>query len=56
VIGRTSSFQFKGKSDDLRAIGQRLYAALVRLMNEYYDWPTVVALAHAARGEPDQAI
>jgi TolB-like protein/Flp pilus assembly protein TadD len=31
-------------------------AALVRLMNEYYDWPTGVALAHAARGEPDQAI
>jgi TolB-like protein len=26
VIGRTSSFQFKGKSDDLRAIGERLGA------------------------------
>jgi TolB-like protein/Flp pilus assembly protein TadD len=31
-------------------------AALVRLMNEYHDWPTGVALAHAARGEPNQAI
>jgi TolB-like protein len=29
VIGRTSSFQFKGKSDDLRAIGARLGAAYV---------------------------
>jgi TolB-like protein/Tfp pilus assembly protein PilF len=27
VIARTSSFQFKGKSDDIRAIGQRLGAA-----------------------------
>jgi TolB-like protein/Flp pilus assembly protein TadD len=31
-------------------------AALARLMNEYYDWPTGVALAHAARGERDQAM
>src|SRR6202011_1814313 len=29
VIGRTSSFQFKGKSDDLRAIGTRLAAAYI---------------------------
>jgi len=29
VIGRTSSFQFKGKSDDLRAIGAKLSAAYV---------------------------
>jgi TolB-like protein/Flp pilus assembly protein TadD len=29
VIGRTSSFQFKGKSDDLRAIGERLGAGYV---------------------------
>jgi TolB-like protein/Tfp pilus assembly protein PilF len=29
VIGRTSSFQFKGKSDDLRAIGERLGANYV---------------------------
>src|SRR5450631_266464 len=29
VIGRTSSFQFKGKSDDLRAIGERLGATYV---------------------------
>lgn len=29
VIGRTSSFQFKGKSDDLRAIGESLGAAYV---------------------------
>jgi TolB-like protein/Flp pilus assembly protein TadD len=29
VIGRTSSFQFKGKSDDLRAIGERLGASYV---------------------------
>ena len=29
VIGRTSSFQFKGRSDDLRAIGAQLGAAYV---------------------------
>jgi TolB-like protein len=29
VIGRTSSFQFKGKSEDLRAIGARLNAAYI---------------------------
>jgi TolB-like protein len=29
VIGRTSSFQFKGKNDDLRAIGAKLNAAYV---------------------------
>jgi len=29
VIGRTSSFQFKGKNDDLRAIGAKLGAAYV---------------------------
>jgi transcriptional activator of cad operon len=29
VIGRTSSFQFKGKSEDLRAIGTKLGAAYV---------------------------
>ena len=29
VVGRTSSFQFKGKTDDLRAIGQKLGAATV---------------------------
>ena len=29
VVGRTSSFQFKGKSEDLRAIGQKLGAANV---------------------------
>src|SRR5207248_2482995 len=29
VIGRTSSFQFKGKNDDLRAIGAKLSAAYV---------------------------
>ena len=29
VIGRTSSFQFKGKNDDLRTIGARLGAAYV---------------------------
>jgi len=29
VIGRTSSFQFKGKSDDLRTIGTKLNAAYV---------------------------
>ncbi len=29
VVGRTSSFQFKGKSDDLRAIGTRLGVANV---------------------------
>jgi TolB-like protein/tetratricopeptide (TPR) repeat protein len=29
VIGRTSSFQFKGKSEDLRAIGAKLGAAYV---------------------------
>jgi TolB-like protein/Tfp pilus assembly protein PilF len=29
VIGRTSSFQFKGKSDDLRTIGAKLGAAYV---------------------------
>jgi TolB-like protein len=29
VIGRTSSFQFKGKNEDLRAIGARLGAAFV---------------------------
>jgi TolB-like protein/Flp pilus assembly protein TadD len=29
VIGRTSSFQFKGKSEDLRAIGTKLNAAYV---------------------------
>jgi TolB-like protein/Tfp pilus assembly protein PilF len=29
VIGRTSSFQFKGKSEDLRTIGARLGAAFV---------------------------
>jgi TolB-like protein/Flp pilus assembly protein TadD len=29
VIGRTSSFQFKGRSEDLRAIGERLGAAYV---------------------------
>jgi TolB-like protein/Flp pilus assembly protein TadD len=29
VVGRTSSFQFKGKSDDLRAIGESLGAAYV---------------------------
>jgi TolB-like protein/Flp pilus assembly protein TadD len=29
VIGRTSSFQFKGRSDDLRAIGERLGASYV---------------------------
>ena len=29
VIGRTSSFQFRGKSDDLRSIGARLGAAYV---------------------------
>jgi TolB-like protein/Flp pilus assembly protein TadD len=29
VIGRTSSFQFKGKSEDLRAIGTRLNAAYI---------------------------
>jgi TolB-like protein len=29
VIGRTSSFQFKGKSEDLRAIGKKLNAAYV---------------------------
>jgi TolB-like protein len=29
VIGRTSSFQFKGKSDDLRTIGAKLGAAFV---------------------------
>jgi adenylate cyclase len=27
VIGRTSSFQYKGKNDDLRTIGTRLGAA-----------------------------
>ena len=29
VVGRTSSFQFKGKAEDLRAIGQKLGAANV---------------------------
>jgi TolB-like protein len=29
VIGRTSSFQFKGKGDDLRKIGTTLGAAYV---------------------------
>lgn len=29
VVGRTSSFQFKGKSEDLRAIGEKLGAANV---------------------------
>jgi len=29
VIGRTSSFQFKGKNEDLRAIGARLNAAYI---------------------------
>jgi TolB-like protein len=29
VIGRTSSFQFKGKSDDLRTIGAKLNAAYI---------------------------
>ena len=29
VIGRTSSFQFKGRNDDLRSIGERLGAAYV---------------------------
>ena len=29
VVGRTSSFQFKGKTDDLRTIGQKLGAATV---------------------------
>jgi TolB-like protein len=29
VIGRTSSFQFKGKSDDLRSIGTKLNAAYI---------------------------
>jgi TolB-like protein len=29
VIGRTSSFQFKGKNEDLRAIGAKLNAAYV---------------------------
>jgi TolB-like protein len=29
VIGRTSSFQFKGKSDDLRTIGERLGATYI---------------------------
>jgi len=29
VIGRTSSFQFKGRSEDLRAIGEKLGAAYV---------------------------
>ncbi len=29
VIGRTSSFQFKGKSDDLRTIGDKLGAAYI---------------------------
>jgi len=29
VIGRTSSFQFKGKSEDLRAIGTKLNAAYI---------------------------
>jgi tetratricopeptide (TPR) repeat protein len=31
-------------------------AALGRLMTEYHSWPTGVALAHAARGERDQAM
>jgi TolB-like protein/Flp pilus assembly protein TadD len=31
-------------------------AALVRLLNEYQDWPSGVALAHAGRGERDQAM
>jgi TolB-like protein len=29
VVGRTSSFQFKGKTDDLRSIGEKLGAATV---------------------------
>ena len=29
VVGRTSSFQFKGKAEDLRAIGEKLGAANV---------------------------
>ena len=29
VIGRTSSFQFKGKNGDLRTIGEKLNAAYV---------------------------
>ena len=29
VIGRTSSFEFKGKNEDLRTIGQKLNAAYV---------------------------
>jgi len=29
VVGRTSSFQFKGKSDDLRTIGTKLNAAFI---------------------------
>ena len=31
-------------------------AALAQLMHEYHAWPTGVALAHAARGERDQAM
>ena len=37
VVGRTSAFQFKGRSQDLRAIGQALSAThlLVPLHRDY---------------------
>ena len=40
VIARTSSFQFKGKSEDMRAIGQRL------------GWPTYWKGAYENREKP----
>jgi eukaryotic-like serine/threonine-protein kinase len=47
--GLTAVYHMMGRKADSDA-------ALIRLMNEYHDWPTGVALAHAARGERDQAI
>jgi len=54
VIGRTSSFQFKGKNEDLRSIGTKLNAAYV-LEGSVRNWRRLLVLSRPEAWHPTRS-